>query len=693
MSVEIETIRKTKAMAADARDGITTKHKDHHVPKVCCCCDRLLLYGDENYVMLSTFEHINVQHSKLRKSNTELSVLPARARKRVQNFYTPRIYSRTSKAYKTLSKLYLSPRSYEVDVRGEKALGACGICKSAINAMKREDHASRLPVYAIANGLIIGEPPDELKCLNDVEVAMISLARIDKHVFSIQGGAHKQMTGWHTMYANDVSHVSKTANWCAQNLDVRENADGEFVDDEQTDDDTEDENEDDNTESGEVNENRIKLATICVILSGPFTQEQLAVARQKTNVDWNKIRGALAWLKRNNALYRAEDIDETKVVKPVFMEKVDICESENRNVEKTYEFHAVFPDSTEPRMQDGGCKTREGFKEVTIERIATQTGNVNATLVSRPTTNVLRDYVGDNLMLAFPLQFPYGIGGTDVDGEFRSGKMFLKHLSSMSSKYFQRADFVCVLHNMFERTRMVSQSYVTHKFNTLASQYGSIDEEQLASAVDRFLNGNTGTSVADSFLRKMKAVTCSMAHTEEAAKRARQKVYANLTYRGMPALMVTVTPVDDHNFRIKLFVEEKTKSCAVPNIHDETSTLESFLISCREIRREYPGFCALDYENVMRIVIEIFLGWDRKKGVNKPNVGIFGDVEAYVVATEEQGRKTLHGHILVWVKNWSTILNGLNSENVRIRRASIEKIRTYAGRIITTEMFGNEANC
>jgi hypothetical protein len=43
----------------------------------------------------------------------------------------------------------------------------------------------------------------------------------------------------------------------------------------------------------------------------------------------------------------------------------------------------------------------------------TEKDNVEATLLGSPTTNILRDYEGDNLTKAFPLQFPYGVGGLD----------------------------------------------------------------------------------------------------------------------------------------------------------------------------------------------------------------------------------------------------------------------------------------
>jgi hypothetical protein len=46
------------------------------------------------------------------------------------------------------------------------------------------------------------------------------------------------------------------------------------------------------------------------------------------------------------------------------------------------------------------------------------------------------------------------------------------------------------------------------------------------------------------FLQKMKAVTGSMAHTVEATRKARKNMYALITYFGLPALMLTVTPIE-----------------------------------------------------------------------------------------------------------------------------------------------------
>ncbi|HSN67496.1 MAG TPA: hypothetical protein VLS94_12715, partial [Fusibacter sp.] len=53
------------------------------------------------------------------------------------------------------------------------------------------------------------------------------------------------------------------------------------------------------------------------------------------------------------------------------------------------------------------------------------------------------------------------------------------------------------------------------------------------------------------------------------------------------------------------------------------------------------------------------LGWNRAKNENKPDEGLFGDLDAWSYAVEEQGRKTLHAHFLLWVRRWKELLDGL----------------------------------
>ena len=76
---------------------------------------------------------------------------------------------------------------------------------------------------------------------------------------------------------------------------------------------------------------------------------------------------------------------------------------------------AVFPELGRSNESNGGFDTREEFACSTLEGMLTESGgDENICLISRPTPEKLKDYDGDNLIMAFPLQFPYGIGGMDI---------------------------------------------------------------------------------------------------------------------------------------------------------------------------------------------------------------------------------------------------------------------------------------
>ncbi len=125
---------------------------------------------------------------------------------------------------------------------------------------------------------------------------------------------------------------------------------------------------------------------------------------------------------------------------------------------------------------NGGCEKRSHFKELTLERMIAECDRREATLVNRPTTNILKDYQGDNLMMAFPLQFPYGIGSRDKEQETRSGVGYIKHLMHLARLPNHRSDFVCVLHNMFERQRMIKNSFLRSSEN-LRQGYAGLTNE------------------------------------------------------------------------------------------------------------------------------------------------------------------------------------------------------------------------
>ena len=74
--------------------------------------------------------------------------------------------------------------------------------------------------------------------------------------------------------------------------------------------------------------------------------------------------------------------------------------------------------------------------------------NFTRTSVSKPTSNIVRDYEEANLLKAFPLQFPYGNGEYDLNENSFGGIGFYQYLKSLSNPVFHTPVFCCILHNV-----------------------------------------------------------------------------------------------------------------------------------------------------------------------------------------------------------------------------------------------------
>jgi hypothetical protein len=109
----------------------------------------------------------------------------------------------------------------------------------------------------------------------------------------------------------------------------------------------------------------------------------------------------------------------------------------------------------------------------------------------------------------------------------------------------------------------------------------------------------------------------------------------------------------------------------------------------KNIRLNHPGACSLEFQSVMQILIECMLRWDIKKKTSKGK-GILGTVLAFFAANEEQGRKTLHCHWQIWVKEINkTLRNCLFHEDDTLRYIARKTICKQIDNVITAS-YGTE---
>ena len=174
---------------------------------------------------------------------------------------------------------------------------------------------------------------------------------------------------------------------------------------------------------------------------------------------------------------------------------------------------------------------------------------------------------------------------------------------------------------------------------------------ELKAAIDRTHAGLTVTNrVCAQFLKSVHAVCKSMGHTAESAKGARSKMLGDMIRFGASAIFLTVTPDDGNSLRIQIFVQQETNEAPDPMLASNEDIKADFDLSI-ERRQIYPGFCAFDFQQITELMIQYILGWDRKAQASYDEGGVFSVLEAWSATIEEQGRKTLHLHWILYTLN------------------------------------------
>jgi hypothetical protein len=227
------------------------------LPILCCVCDQIPDRPNwheevdiDEFAILCDASNLEKEHCK--------------------PFYPAELVKQYTAPPTQLETYVLSPAS--VVLEGDDTIIVCKEClqhmemnlTSKIRRIRRHP-----PMKSLANGYLIGEPPEELTCLNEVELALVSKVRIYCQSWIFFGGCHRQVKGWHTFFKNRPS--SNVGN--VESLSL----------------------------SG-------MKGLIMVVLCGPYTSTQKALTLKQIKVDPRKVIAAYTWLKANHFMYEDEPI-------------------------------------------------------------------------------------------------------------------------------------------------------------------------------------------------------------------------------------------------------------------------------------------------------------------------------------------------------------------------------------------------
>ena len=360
-------------------------------------------------------------------------------------------------------------------------------------------------------------------------------------------------------------------------------------------------------------------------------------------------------------------------------------QSQNVTIENLISTTVVFPDSDLPSPTNGGFENQQAFRDYIMEMQGS--GQWNSALHARPLAERLADYQGDTIAQAFPLLFPYGHSGLPDDrAVVKMGKelhSYSRHIKrqrlDVLRKYLQhrQQNFHSPMYNLIVENLIMKETiFQSSKMfcntkradsTSMGEKYGAMTSEQLKSAISDAQNNSSRrhrSNPENRYLKSIHATCRNLPHSNEAAAEAR-KVYFSYCIRfGLPCIFLTISPDDQRNFRVVVYaIEGREYAFGQKNVADmeDSEVLADFKVR-QKVRGDYPGLCAEEYGRIMDLVIKHLFGWD-EANTKSEKIGLFGKVLAWCIATEEQGRKSLHGHILLFMKDWATVLDALHRRN------------------------------
>ena len=382
---------------------------------------------------------------------------------------------------------------------------------------------------------------------------------------------------------------------------------------------------------------------------------------------------------------------------PVVYDRSTEVESENSNVETEEIFTCYYPDGAS-NPTTGGFETPEAFKHY-VEKMGQEGFKVE--FQAELQQKFVQDGDADILVDACLLQFPYGIGHMRETRRLHDGSWttksdlleFLQHLSKISQPVFQNNFFQLVLYSLACKTWLLSSSRLSLRGKTDAHNLAeNLTLNDVTSCINgrRLGNRNAGTLASRTLLNAVDATSKSLPHTDEASRRERSTNESMLHHLGTPGIFATATFDDENSFLIQVMTGEIVDDDElVETLSDQECTERAS--KRREIRIKYPGIASMNFEILLEILIYEVVGWDMKNNTATPHEGFFGRPQGLSFACEEQGRKTLHVHMSIWldmIRQWQDgmffgnrdLLNGIRRRRCKIT-ANVYVLRRCSLRI------------
>src|SRR6202011_3601305 len=248
--------------------------------------------------------------------------------------------------------------------------------------------------------------------------------------------------------------------------------------------------------------------------------------------------------------------------------------------------------------------------------------------------------------MMFPFLFPYGLGGicsVNSDAFKMSDMMHKRRLLMYHDKRFQTdAYFPLVAFNHEQIKKSTTGGYLLtekHNFHDIADRLMNIDTSVLEDLSKRLSRGDrvrpetSEEKACYALISDLDHVGGHVQGSLTSKKYMRNEIWSLISYLGAPSWFITFAPADNRH-PIALYFAD-TKETFYPQIL--TDKLCFYLNAGN----------AVAGARFFHFMVQMFI--KHMLGVDEDHPGLYGNTSAYYGTVEQQGRLTLHLHLLLWI--------------------------------------------
>lgn len=495
------------------------------------------------------------------------------------------------------------------------ANGCDNVCQHCAASIQDQ----QIPTQSLANGLWLGDIPAELQNLTFAEQMLIAKVRHNRCIVRVASGRAKMIANC-IMFANPTARVSNVLP----------------------------------PSQKEMNE------ILAVVFIGPTYPTEDDYKRTPVLVRRNKVREALDWLKLNHEDYWDLEISYDNLNSyplsgvPLDPEYKHVTTDWN----KVASAMSKFDDQIEDGTEDGPCPftvhglTGEEYEKMDIKTVKIRTlqhldkGGLSLGIGHDPSPQSMYDNPQLYPMM-FPWLFPYGKGGLGQQRHKNklSRQQHKRILLMYYDKRFQKdLYFPMIAFNEEQIKTGTTGSYLLTRrknYKAIIERIQNLNPAVLDSIANRMAEGEKVTPQSDSekhcfdLLNDLDYVGGFVSGSLTNKKYMRNEIWSLVAWKGAPSWFITISPADSKHPLCMYFADGEIKY--KPEIRN--SKERNLLVL------NNPVGAARFFDFVVRLVLKHVLG------VGSNHDGLYGKTAAYYGTVEQQGRLTLHLHMLLWIKS------------------------------------------